>query len=151
MPVKMSTVLLAKNVTAVFFLLLEVAIITMVVLALRLKFPLYKIPEAFAVTLLICLFLLAIGNLASTYYPRPVDPAQSWRRSGSGKVQGMLLLLYPVLGVPIALAYLARYAFDSQWAFYAVLSSGFVVAVMTYWVSLTSSVHAAEQRRAKKS
>lgn len=147
MPVKMSTVLLAKNLTAVFFLLLEVGIITLVVLVLRLKFPLYKIPEAFAVSLLICLFLLAIGNLASTYYPRPVDPAQSWRRSGSGKVQGMLLLLYPVLGLPVALSYLARYAFDSQWAFYAVLASGFVVAMMTYWVSLSSSVQAAEQRR----
>jgi len=147
MPVKMSTVLVAKNVTAVFFLLLEVSIITVVVLALRVKFPLHKIPEAFAVSLLVCVFLLAVGNLASTYYPRPMDPAQSWRKSGSGKVQGMLLLLYPVLGIPIALAYLARYAFESEWAFYAVLLSGYVVGVLTYWVSLTSSVHAAEQRR----
>jgi ABC-2 type transport system permease protein len=147
MPVKLSTVLIAKNITAVFFLLLEVTIVTCVVLLLRLKFPLYKIPEAYAVTLLLCVFLLAMGNMASTHFPRPVDASQSWRRSSSGKVQGMLLLFYPILAIPVALSYLARYAFESHWAFYLVLSSAFIVASMTYWVSLDASVEAADKRR----
>ncbi|WP_321475014.1 hypothetical protein [uncultured Paludibaculum sp.] len=147
MPVKFTTVLIAKNITAVFFLLLEVTIVTCVVLLLRLKFPLYKIPEAYAVTMLLCIFLLAIGNLASTHYPRPVDASQSWRRSSSGKIQGMLLLFYPILAIPVALSYLARYAFESHWAFYAVLGSAFLVACMTYWVSLDASVEAADKRR----
>jgi ABC-2 type transport system permease protein len=147
MPVRITTVLLAKNITAVFFLLLEVALVTVVTLLLRVRFPLYKIPEAFAVSFLLCLFLLAIGNLTSTHFPRPVDPAQSWRHSNNGKVQGMLLLVYPVLALPIVLAYLARYAFDSQWAFYGVLSTAFLVALLTYRVSLDSAVETADKRR----
>ncbi|MBI5086728.1 MAG: hypothetical protein HZB13_19300 [Acidobacteria bacterium] len=147
MPVKLTIVLYAKNITAVFFLVLEVTIVTLVITLLRIRFPLYKIPEAYAVTLLICLFLLAIGNLASTHYPRPVDPAQSWRQSSSGKIQALLLFVYPVLAIPVALAYLARYAFDSQWAFYLVLLSGFLVAAMAYHVSLHSSIEAADHRR----
>ena len=147
MPVRISTVLLAKNITAVFLLLLEVACVTAVTLLLRVRFPLYKIPEAFAVTLLLCLFLLGIGNLTSTHYPRPVDPAQSWRHANSGKVQGLLLLVYPVLALPVAISYLARYAFDSEWAFYGALASAFIVALLFYRVSLDSSVAAADNRR----
>lgn len=147
MPVKLSTVLIAKNITAVFFLLLEITIVTAVVLVLRLKFPLSKIPEAFAVTLMLSVFLLAIGNLSSMHYPRPIDPNNSWRRSNAGKIQGVLLLLYPVLALPIALAYLARYAFSTDLAFYAVIGSGMAVAVLTYLVSLESAVAAADERR----
>lgn len=147
MPVPIATVLLAKNITAVFLLILEVACVTAVTLLLRVSFPLYKIPEAFAVTLLMCLFLLGIGNLTSTHYPRPVDPAQSWRHGNSGKVQGLLLLLYPVLALPVAISYLARYAFNSEWAFYGALASAFLVALIFYRVSLDSSVAAADKRR----
>jgi ABC-2 type transport system permease protein len=147
MPVPISTVLLAKNITAVFLLLLEVACVTAVTLLLRLGFPLHKIPEAFAVTLLMCLFLLGIGNLTSIHYPRPVDPAQSWRHANSGKVQGLLLLLYPVLALPVAISYLARYAFDSEWAFYLALASAFLVALIFYRIALDSSVTAAGNRR----
>jgi ABC-2 type transport system permease protein len=147
MPVKLSTVLIAKNITAVFFLLLEITIVTAVVLALQLKFPLSKIPEAFAVTLMLCGFLLAIGNLASTHYPRPVDPSNSWRSSSTGKIQGFLVLLYPVLALPVALAYLARYAFSTDLAFYAVIGAGCAVAVLTYMVSLETAVAAADTRR----
>ena len=147
MPVKLSTVLIAKNITAVFFLFLEITIVTVVVLALRLKFPLSKIPEAFAVTLMLSVFLLAIGNLASTHYPRPIDPSNSWRHSSRGRIQGFLLLLYPVLALPIGLAYLARYAFSTDLAFYAVIGSGFAVAALAYLVAPESAAAAADQRR----
>ncbi len=147
MPVKFTSVLIAKNITAVFFLLLEVTIVTVAVLLFRVPFPLSKIPEAYAVSLLLCVFLLAIGNLMSTHHPRAVDANQSWRNASSGKVQGLLFLLYPLLAAPIFLSYLARYAFDSNKAFYAVLGSGFLVAIMSYRISLDSSVEAADKRR----
>lgn len=147
LPVSISTVILAKNITATFLLLLEIACVTAATLLLRVRYPLYKIPEAFAVTLLLCLFLLAIGNLTSTHYPNPVDPNQSWRHANRGKVQGLLLLIYPILAIPVALSYLARYAFDSEWAFYAVLASAFVVAALFYAVSLDSAVRAADHRK----
>lgn len=114
MPVRFLSVVLAKNLTAVFFLLLQVAILTVVILVLRLPLPLPRIPEAFAVTLLVALMLLTPGNLASVHAPRPIDPNQNWRRSAGAKVQLLGLLVYPVIGVPVGLAYLARYAFDSE-------------------------------------
>lgn len=147
MPVKIATVLLAKNIAAVSFLILEIGVITCVLLALRVKTVLDKIPESFAVTMLLALFLLAVGNLASTHYPRPVDPAQSWRHSNAGRVQAMMLLIYPAIALPIFLAYMARYAFESNLAFYLVLASGFLVGAITYSVSLDSAVEAAELRR----
>lgn len=147
MPVRISTVLLAKNITAVVFLTLEIAIISCVLLALRLGAVLHKIPESFAVTLLLALFLLAIGNLASTHYPRPIDPAQSWRHSNSGRAQAMMLIVYPVITLPIFIAYLARYAFETNLAFYLVLASGFFVGGITYYVSLDTAVEAADTRR----
>lgn len=147
MPVRISTVLLAKNIAAVVFLMLEVGIIAAVLIALQFKTVLSKIPESFAVTLLMALFLLAVGNLASTHYPRPVDPAQSWRHSNAGRVQALMLIIYPAIALPIFTAYLARYAFETNIAFYLVLASGFLVGGITYSVSLESAVEAADLRR----
>lgn len=147
MPVSVTRVLIGKNITAVFFLLLEIAMVAAACALLRLPVTPARVVECFAVTLLLCLFLLSAGNLCSTHFPRPINPDQSWRNASSGKVQFILLGVYPLIGIPIALAYLARYAFETQFSFYAVLLSGFVVAGITYYVALQSSVEAAEARR----
>lgn len=148
LPVRLSTVLIGKNITGLFFLLLEVGLITLVCSLLPLPVRGEKVFEAFLVTLLLSIYLMAAGNLASTHQPRPMNPAQSWRHSGaSAKTQWMLLLVYPAVSIPIGLAYLARWAFDTQLAFLLVLAAGFLVASLTYFVALGSAVEAAEQRR----
>ena len=147
MPVSVSRVLLGKNITAVVLLLVEITLVVAACAVLRLPVTPQKVAECYTVTLMLSLYLLAAGNLASTHYPRPIDPNQSWRNSSSGKVQFMLFLVYPLVGIPIALAYLARYAFGTNAAFYSVLGSGFLVAGMAYYVSLESSVEAADRRR----
>lgn len=139
-PVRFEKVLLAKNLTAVFLLCLEVSLVAAVCSLLRIEVTLAKVVEAFAVTMLICVLLLAVGNIMSTRFPRPSDPSNSWRNSSSGKAQLLLLLVYPLIGIPVALAYLARYAFQSEAAFYAALGAGFVVAAMTYYVAMESAV-----------
>jgi ABC-2 type transport system permease protein len=48
--------------------------------------------------------------------------------------------------LPVALAYLARYAFDSEWAFFAVLLFGAVLGGLLYWFSMGSAVKAAANR-----
>jgi ABC-2 type transport system permease protein len=147
LPVRLSTVLIGKNITGLFLLLLEVGLITAVCSFLPLPIHGGKVAEAFAVTLLLGIYLMAAGNLSSTHQPRPMNPAQSWRHSSSAKVQWLLLLVYPAVSIPIALAYLARFAFETQIAFYVVLSAGFVVAALTYIVALDSSVEVADRRR----
>lgn len=147
LPVRVSTVLIGKNLTGVFFLLLEVGLVTLVCSFLPLPVTGEKVVEAFAVTLMLGMYLMAAGNLASTHNPRPMNPSQSWRSSTGAKAQWMLVLVYPAVSIPIALAYAARFAFGTQTAFYLVLLAGFVVAGLTYYVALESSVDAAEQRR----
>ena len=147
MPVRFSTVLFGKNLAAVFWLFLEVTLVIFVTELLTRRYPLSKIVEGYAVTLLLAVFLLAAGNLASIHFPRPVDPAQSWRNSNSGRVQLFMLLLYPVMSIPIGLAYLARYAFEHDLAFYAVWAVGMLVGLAFYWVSLDSVVETANSHR----
>lgn len=147
MPIRLRTVILAKNVTAVLALLAEILMVMAALAALRIRFPVSKIPEAFGSVLMLALFLLAIGNLASVKSPRAMDPSSSWRQASAGRVQGLMVLFYPLLMAPIGLAYLARWAFERDAAFYLVLLSGYLVAGATYWVALDSAVEIAEKER----
>jgi ABC-2 type transport system permease protein len=147
MPVKLSTVLVAKNIAAMFFILLEIALIALSCAILQMPVTFASASEAFAVTVVLTLIMQAIGNLISTRYPRAIDPAQSWRSGSVGRVQAYLLFLYPVASAPIFLAYGARYAFESEVALYAVLLIDFVIGLIVYAIALQSSVETAETRK----
>jgi ABC-2 type transport system permease protein len=101
--------------------------------------------ETYAVVAVLSLFLFAIGNIVSTRHPRPVNPSESWRNTSGGKIQIILLLVYPVIGIPVLLAYGARFAFDRELAFYGVLLIDLVIGVLTYMVSLDSAAAYARQ------
>ncbi len=146
-PVKLRTVLLAKNITASVYIFLELTIITLVCMVLRLPVGGWKIVEAFAVTSVLAVFFTGLGNLGSIYYPRAVNPQNSWRARGGSKFQMWMLLAYPVLGIPIGLAYLARYAFESQLGFYAVLLLTFGLSVSFYWVAMETAEEGARGRK----
>lgn len=147
MPVRLPTVLGAKNLTAAVFVLLEVTAIAAVCALLRMPFSPAKMAEAYAVTLVATLYLVAVGNLTSIYNPRPVDPSKSLRSASAGRIQAFLVLVYPMAALPVALAYLARYAFETELAFYGVLVFSALVGVAVYWVSLDSAMEAASQRK----
>jgi ABC-2 type transport system permease protein len=147
LPVPFARVVIAKNIAAVVLLLLEISLVAAAVWALRLPVTGRKLLESYSLTLMFCLFLLAAGNLASIYHPRPIDPAQSWRNNSSGRVQAYLILIYPLLAFPVALAYLARYAFETEWAFYGVVACSSLVALLTYWVALDSVIAASMRER----
>jgi ABC-2 type transport system permease protein len=146
-PVSFERVLLAKNIAAGIFVFLEISAAALVCALLRMPLAASRVAECFAVALVLTLFLLAIGNLGSTYYPRPVDPTHSWRSASGGKFQALLMILYPVLALPIVLAYMARFAFDSTWAFYGVLAVGGALGLLFYWVAMESAASAAHDRK----
>jgi ABC-2 type transport system permease protein len=146
-PLRFSSVLISKNLVAMFFVMVEVTVITILCLLLRLPVTAGKIVEAYMVTITYALFMLSLGNLASVNQPRPVNAGHAWRSSSPGKVQASLLLLYPLLSIPILLAFGARYAFDSQMALYAVLLFDIALAGVFYWVSLDSILESMEQRK----
>ncbi len=148
-PVRFSTVLAAKNIVAAFFVLLEILLVTAVCLLFRLALEPAQIVEALLVTAVLLLYFLSIGNLSSTHFPSPVDPSQSWRSRGAGRFHLLLLVIYPLVSIPVGLAYLARWAFDSQAAFYMMLVVAAGFGALMYWVAMESAVAAAHDRREK--
>jgi len=147
LPVKFSRVLIAKNITAAIFVCLEIAAIATVCFFLRMPVTLVKLAECYAVAGVMTLLLLGVGNLGSVYFPRPVNPGHSWRTASAGRFQAFLMLIYPVVSLPVVLAYLARYAFDTQWAFVGVLIVGAGIGAIVYSIALDSAVEAVERRR----
>jgi ABC-2 type transport system permease protein len=146
-PVKFSRVLMAKNIVAAVIVTLQLCFVTAVSLLLRLPVSALKIVEAFAVVYTYSIFLMAIGNIGSVYQARAVNPAQAWKNSATAKLQTSLLLVYPMLSLPLLLAYGARYAFESEAAFYGVLLVDILVAAGVYWVAMDSAVEAAETNK----
>jgi len=76
-----------------------------------------------------------------------VDPEKSFRSGASARAQAMLTLAFPVALLPVALAYLARYAFDSEWALFGTLGGGAVLGAIVYAYSMGSAVRVAEERK----
>lgn len=146
-PIRFSTVLVAKNIAAAVFVTLEMTVVAMICAGLGMPISAGKTVEAYAVTAVLTLFLVSMGNIMSTRYPRAVDPAKSWRTSSGGHVQLYLLLLYPIASAPILLAYGARFAFDTEWAFYAVLLVDVLLGAIVYSVALDSAVGTALRRK----
>ena len=135
-----TSVLIAKNITAVVVVWLEVSAVALACFLLRMPVTLGDLAESYLVTLVLALYMLAAGNIGSTRYPRPVDPRQSWRSSAAGRFQAMLLLIYPVISLPVILAFLARYAFDSDLAFFGVLAFAAILGSTVYWFALQSAI-----------
>jgi ABC-2 type transport system permease protein len=145
--VPLSTVLVAKNIAAAVVVFLEMTAITAVCLVVRMPMTASKLVESVAVIAVFTLYVLAIGNLGSTRFPRPIDPKQSWRTSSAGRFQALLLLIYPAIAVPLSLAYVARWALESEAAFFGVLAFVAVLGGVVYWIALESSVASLERSR----
>ena len=146
-PVKMSTVVTAKNLSAIFLVALEITAVALVCAVLRLPLSGLQILEAVAVTCVVALFLLSVGNISSFYNPRAMNPTKTMRTAAQSRMQALLVLVFPVTLAPVALAYLARYAFDTEWAFFATLILAAGVGALLYYYSLEAALRAASERR----
>lgn len=146
-PAGIASVLLAKNLAAGFFVLLETTIALAICTVVRLPVTLQGVAEAYMVTIVATLLLLPIGNLTSLYSPRAVDPSKALRSSRGGRVQILMLVIYPVVAIPLVLAYGARYAFNSEAAFFAVLGVVAVLALILYRIAMESAVEMAESKK----
>jgi ABC-2 type transport system permease protein len=139
-PVPFATVLRAKNFATLGFVIFQACAVLLICFVLRIPLGPARTFETFAVTLTLALYFLAAGNLSSVYYPRPVDPEHSWGGTGARRFQFYLLLVFPLLVAPLALAYLAAYAFDSRAAFYAMLALDAAAGLAAYRVATASAV-----------
>jgi hypothetical protein len=145
-PVKIERVFLAKNAAALVFVLAEVAIITVVCLLFRLPLTPIRFAETLTVCLVMCVFLLALGNMASVWNPRPMNMAQPFRNQGS-RVQWMALVAFPLACLPVVLAYLARFALDSEADFFGVLAVFAVAGLYFYGLALETASRYGQRHR----
>jgi|YNPNPStandDraft_1061719.scaffolds.fasta_scaffold05092_8 ABC-2 type transport system permease protein len=146
-PVSFRGVLAGKNLAGAVLVTAEVTVVLAVCAVLGVPLRPLKVLEAYGVTLTLCLYLLAAGNLSSLRFPRPVNPEHSWSRASAGRLQMLLLLLYPALGAPVALAYLARWAGGGDAVFFAVLAGAAGGGALFYRASLAGAVRLAERRK----
>jgi ABC-2 type transport system permease protein len=145
-PVKTSMVLLGKNLAAAIYVLLEIGAVALVCALLRLPLTALGVLEAVSVTLVVTTFMVAIGNLSSLYNPRRANLERSFR-SARTPGQALLMVLLPLTMSPVALAYLARYAFESEWAFFGVLLFGAMLGGLAYWFSMEAALKIAQDRK----
>jgi ABC-2 type transport system permease protein len=146
-PVSFRRVMAGKNLTALFFMLLEIAMVTAVCALLRMPLGVRRYAEAYGVSAVVMIFLFSAGNLLSIRQARGVDPGNSIRTGAAGRLQALLFAIYPVTFAPILLAYLARYAFESEAALFVVLGLDAIAGVIVYRLALDSAVNTADLTR----
>ena len=146
-PVSFRTILRAKNVVAVFFLLFQTVAVLGIAFLLRLPVSKESVVDEFAVAAVVAVFFLAAGNLVSVILPKQVDPNQTFRKQASGVVQSWMLLSSLGIGVLLSFAYLARYALGTNWAFLAVAAIEFGIGVIAYRIATDSAVERATRGR----
>jgi len=144
-PLSFTRVLIGKNLSALFFIALEISMIALVCGLLGMPLRPQTLAESFGVAAVISIFLLAAGNQLSIRRPRAMNPAASFRSGTAGRVQAILFLIYPIAFVPVGLAYLARYAFASEAAFFGILAVDAAIGAVVYKLSLDSAVTAADR------
>jgi ABC-2 type transport system permease protein len=146
-PAPFSLVLRAKNLAGMTFALLEIALILAVCALVRVPLPLSSIAQAILVTLVFSLYFLSVGNISSIYQPRPVNPEHSWGRSSAGRFQVYMLLLFPVMVAPVALAYLAAWLLNSRAVFYGILGVDALAGAVCYYFFTRAAIAAVEKRK----
>ena len=138
-PATVRMALAAKNAAAIFFLLLEITAVVTACALFRLPVTPVRLGEAYGTALTLSLYLLAAGNLTSVWQPRRIETGSVFRKSAAGMAQAVVLMILPLACAPLALAFLARYAFDSQAAFYAVLAVDAAVGWALYRIASDSA------------
>ena len=145
-PLRFRDVLRAKNAVAVLMTALVIAVLSVIILLLPVGNGLPQIADAVMAACVFLAFILGGGNMTSVYSPKPIDGEQTWRNS-SGKVQFLLLFVYPAISAPVTLAYLARWATGNYWAYHGVLAASLFVALCFYSVATETAAEIAEQRK----
>lgn len=146
-PPPFATVLLAKNLAAVLVVVLEATLITGASLLLQMPVTAGKLVETYAVLVILSTYLTAAGNLSSLYWARPVDPDHAWGRTSRGRSHALMVMVFPLLGLPVVAAYLARHFLGSQAVFAAGLAVAALVGVAGYRWAMRVAARRAEREK----
>ncbi len=146
-PVSLETVLKAKNLTAVTFILLQCGVVLLFARVSRVAITAFNIIDAVSASAVVGLFFLCIGNLTSIAMARPVDPTQTFKKQAGGKMQLWFLLCSLSMSLLVGFAILARWALGSEWALPGVLAVEFAIGLIVYRIATQSAVERAIRER----
>lgn len=146
-PVSLKTVFLAKNIVAVSLVALMTMLIWLAGGLLRSFLRVQDLAASLLLTAVLTVFFLAFGNFTSVWMPRPIDPNQAMKNQNNAKASALLLLGAALLVIPIGLAVVARWAFNAEWAFFAVLLADLLAGIILYQVATDSAIERAERDR----
>jgi len=148
-PLSIRKVLAGKNIAAGLFALAEVLLVLAMTSLFRVPLNAASVAEGISVTLVSAVYLVSFGNLSSVYVPRPLN-AEKMTQGGSGRTLNMVLfLVFPVVLLPVGLAFWARYALDSEAAFFWCLALALGIGMILYWVALDSAAQKAVREQEK--
>ena len=139
-PIPFATVMKAKNLTAALFLAIQSLGVLVVVALVRIPITGFNVISALLAAAVVGLFFISAGNLSSIAMARPSDPKQTFRKQSGGKMQLWLLLCSLIMFLLLGTAFLAQWAFNSNWALLGVLAIEFMIGLVVYRVSLDSAV-----------
>ena len=117
-PLELRVVMVAKNLVAIWFVLIQNVIIALVAASLRASFTRVDLAAGLMVCVVLTVFLLTAGNIISVIAARPVDPRETFKKQSSAKIQLWTLGATLVLFLLVGFAFLARYAFHSTGALF---------------------------------
>jgi ABC-2 type transport system permease protein len=146
-PVAFETVLKAKNVAAIVFMILQTVAVSVLAAALQIPVTALGLVNAFAASAVVAIFFISIGNLSSIAIPKPMNPTQTFRKQASGKMQLRLMATSIGLLLLLGFAFAARWALRTNWPFLAVLGFEFGIGVIVYRLGTESAVARATRER----
>jgi len=146
-PIRLQQVFIAKNIVAFVIVCSQVVFISLVCAAIGVPVTIAGLAEAMVAAVVLTINMFAIGNQSSVRYPAGVNPDQSWATANKAKFRLVLMLLFPLVSLPTTLAYVARFAFDSDAGFYLGMGVALLIAVTFYLVSLDSAIDYARAHR----
>ena len=146
-PVGLGTVMKAKNLTAISFVLLQSGLIVLVAAVAHAPTTPVNIASGLLASAVVCVFLLSAGNFTSLAMPRPIDPKQTLKKQAGARMQLWLLGCSLGLFVLVGFAFLARYALQSDWALILVLSFELLVGLVVYRIGLESAIRRGQRNR----
>jgi ABC-2 type transport system permease protein len=138
-PVPLAKVIKAKNLAAWAFIFLQ-NLLVVVLTPFFVHVTFASIAAGILASAVASIHLTWAGNLLSVMMPRPIDPRSTLKKQANAKVQLWILLCTLGMAVLVGFAYLARWAFDSDWALLGVLLFEFAIGYVVYLVSLDSAV-----------
>jgi ABC-2 type transport system permease protein len=146
-PIPFRAVLLAKNLTAISFVLVQSVCVIIIASVVRIALTPINVLNAVMAASVVGIFFLSVGNMTSIRLARPLNPTETFRKQGGGKMQLWLLVSAAGMFVLIGFAFLARWALDTNWAMLGVLAVEIGIGYVVYRIAMDSAVQYAIEHR----